>query len=111
MRLAPLVILCGLATSAGAYPDTSLIRRQIRVHLREIRACYEKALVKEPKLEGRVVATFTIGKTGAVTASKAEGLPAIDGCIAGVIRTIKFPPSPPSKGFINVSYPFVFQPR
>ncbi len=110
MRLAPLAILCGLAASAGAHPDTSLIRRQIRVHLREIQACYAKALVKEPTLQGRVVATFTIGKTGAVTASTAEGLPAIDACIAGVIRTIKFPPAPPSKGSINVSYPFVFHP-
>lgn len=111
MRLTSLAILCAATATAAAYPDTSLIRREIRAHLREFHACYTKALADNPKLEGRVVATFTIGPTGAVTRSTAEGLPGVDACVAAVIRTLKFPPSPPSKGPINVSYPFVFQPR
>ncbi len=111
MRLLSVAILCALAASAGAYPDLSPIRREIRAHMREFRACYEKALESDPKLEGRVVAKFTIGQTGAVTQSTAEGLPGVDACVARVISKLTFPPAPRSKGSIAVSYPFVFQPR
>jgi len=107
----PVLILCALAASAAAYPDFSPMRREIRAHNREFRACYERALEKDPKLEGRVVAKFTIGQTGAVIESTAEGMPPIDACVAGVIAKLKFPPLPKSKNAITISYPFVFQPR
>jgi len=111
MRLTPVAILCALAATATAYPDLSPIRREIRAHMRQFRACYDKALEKDPKLEGKVVATFTIGKTGTVTESKADGLPGVDACVAAVIARLTFPPAPASKGFITISYPFVFAPR
>lgn len=111
MRLVPLAIVGVLASTAAAYPDKSLIRRQIRIHMAEFRACYTKALEKDPKLEGKVTAIFVIGTTGKVIDSKASGLPGVDTCIANEIRRIKFPPSPASKGPITINYPFVFQPR
>lgn len=111
MRLLPVAILCALAATAAAYPDLSPIRAGIRAHTREVRACYEKALEKDPKLEGRVIARFTIGPTGAVVESTAEGMPAIDACIARVISKLTFPPPPPRKGSITINYPFVFAPR
>lgn len=74
------------------------------------RACYEKALVKNPKLEGRVTAAFTIGAKGTVIASKADGLPGVDECVAKEIWKLRFAPLPGSKGSVNVVYPFVFQP-
>jgi len=110
MRLGPLVVICALVATAGAYPDTSLIRREIRVRMGQFRACYEKELAKHPDLKGSVVATFTIGATGAVTESSATGIPVVEDCVAGVIRAIKFPPPPGSKGSIRVSYPFSFSP-
>ncbi len=111
MRLLPVAIFCALTATAAAYPDKSPIRAGIRAHMREFRGCYEKALEKNPKLEGRVTAKFVIGGTGAVVESTAEGMPAIDACIAGVISKITFPRPPASKGAITIIYPFTFAPR
>ncbi|MEO7092442.1 MAG: AgmX/PglI C-terminal domain-containing protein [Polyangiales bacterium] len=111
MRLLPIAILCALGASAAAYPDFSPLKREIRAHMRELRGCYERALQKNPKLEGRVVATFLIGPGGKVVESTASGLPGVDACVASVISRIKFTAPPKSKGTIRVSYPFVFQPR
>ncbi|MBL9016011.1 MAG: AgmX/PglI C-terminal domain-containing protein, partial [Myxococcales bacterium] len=84
------------------------IRRAIRAEMGRFRFCYEKALLKDPKLEGKVVAKFTIGAKGDVVEATAEGMPAIDACIAGVIKTIKFPAYGSA---MVVSYPFAFAPR
>lgn len=111
MRLAPLAVVCALAAAAGASPDPSVIRREIRAHMADLRACYAKALEKDPKLEGKVVAVFVIGATGAVTESTASGLPGVDACIARVIGRLKFPPPPAAKGPVKISYPFLFRPR
>ena len=108
MRIAPLAVLCLLAATAAAYPDKSPIRRAIRAQMGRFRGCYEQALLKDPKLEGKVVAKFTIGVKGDVVESTAEGMPAIDACVAGVIKTIKFP----AYGSVMiVNYPFAFAPR
>lgn len=111
MRLLPVALVCAFAGSAGAYLDNSLIRREIRAHMREFRACYTAALKKDPKLAGKVTAVFVIGTTGAVVESRASGLPGVDTCVAREISKIKFPPAPKAKGTIQISYPFVFQPR
>jgi hypothetical protein len=108
MRLAPVAVVCLLAATAGAYPDKSPIRRAIRAEMGRFRACYERALVKDPKLEGKVVAKFTIDAKGNVADATAEGMPPIDACIAGVIKTIKFPAYGST---MVVSYPFAFAPR
>lgn len=111
MRLLPVALVCFLAVPAGAYPDTSLIRHEIRAHMRAFRGCYTAALAKDPDLAGKVTAVFVIGATGDVVESTASGLPGVDACIAREIAKIKFPPAPKSKGPIRISYPFVFQPR
>jgi len=108
MRLAPVAVVCLLAATAAAYPDKSPIRRAIRAEMGRFRACYEAALAKNPTLEGTVVARFTIGAKGDVVESTAEGMPAIDPCVARVIKTIKFPAY---GSVMQVSYPFAFAPR
>ena len=110
MRLGPLVMICALAATAGAYPDKSLIRREIRIRMGKFKVCYEKELAKQPGLKGTVVATFTIGATGVVTESSATGMPGVEECVANVIRAIKFSPPPGSKGSIRINYPFAFSP-
>ena len=108
MRLAPLAVVCALVTVASAYPDKSPIRRAIRAQMGRFRACYENALLKDPKLEGKVVSKFTIDAKGAVVEVTTDGMPAIDGCISDVIKTIKFP----AYGSVMVvNYPFAFAPR
>ena len=79
------------------------------MHTAEVRACYDKELARHPGLEGKVIATFTIDAAGAVIDSKATGLPVVADCVAGVIRTLRFPPN--GKGSVVVNYPFVFTPR
>lgn len=111
MQLAPLAVVCALVSAAAAYPDKSPIRREFRAHLPQFRACYEKGLEKDPKLEGTVSVKVTIEQTGGVVEATSQGLPPIDACIAGVARTLKFPPMPKGKGPILVSYPLAFAPR
>lgn len=103
-----MAVVCLLAASAAAYPDKSPIRRAIRAQMGRFRACYEAALVKDPKLAGNVVAKFTIDVKGDVVESTAEGMPPIDRCIADVVKTIKFPAY---GSVVKINYPFAFAPR
>jgi hypothetical protein len=109
MRLAPLALICAAVTSAAAYPDMSPIRREIRVHMAQFRGCYERALLKNPKLEGRVTAKFSIIANGDVADASAEGMPEINGCITDVVRTLKFPAG--YRKVIQINYPFEFRLR
>ena len=108
MRLAPVAVVCLLAATAAAYPDKSPIRRAIRAQMGRFKSCYEQALLKDPKLEGTVVAKFSVGPKGDVVESTASGMPAIDACIAGVVKTIKFPAY---GNVVQINYPLAFAPR
>ncbi len=104
-------ILTIIAIAAGssvatASLDKDLIRGRIRTRNAEYRACYEAALKKDPKLEGKVVVTFVVEKDGKVSTVKSEGMPAIDACIARAIAKIRFPSN--TRGSITVNYPFLF---
>lgn len=109
MRLAPFVLVCLLATTAQAHLDNNLVRGRIRARMIDFRACYEKELVNHPKLEGRVVASFKIDRSGRVRESTATGLEGVKDCVAAVIRTIEFPPN--ARDDIQVTYPFEFAQR
>lgn len=109
MRIGVPVLVCAMATTAAAYPDMSAIRHEIRMHIPQIRKCYDAALSKDPKLEGTVQATFTLDRTGKVIESTATGLANVDACVAATIRKIRFPAN--AKGDIVIHYPFVFRPE
>ncbi len=96
--------LCAVASASSL--DKSIIQKPIRAKLPAFRACYEKALEKDPKLEGRVSVTFVIGKSGRVREATATGLPLVNACMENVMKTIVFPQSP--SGNITVNYPFAF---
>ncbi len=102
------LVLGGAAVVDASSLDKSLIRKPIRAKLPQIRACYEKALEKDPKLEGKVVVKFVIGKDGKVSESSGTGLPVVADCVANVVKTIAFQPNMPEPA--TVSYPFVFSP-
>jgi hypothetical protein len=87
--------------------DKSIVRRYIRRHLNEIGYCYEKELLAHPNLGGDVKVMFFIGPTGAVQSSSGTGFDdAVGSCLAGVVKTIEFPP--PGDGGVQVNYPFHF---
>ena len=102
-----LVLVTVVASSvATASLDKDLVRGRIRAHNAEYRACYEAALKKDPKLEGKVVVKFVVEKDGKVSSAKSEGMPAIDDCISRAIAKIQFPSN--TRGSFTVSYPFTF---
>jgi TonB family protein len=98
----------GQSSSAGSL-DKNIIRRIIRSHIASIKRCYERQLLVDPGLAGKVVARFTIGANGDVVASSASGLhPNVDSCVTRVIRRMRFP-KPKGGGVVKVSYPFIFR--
>lgn len=100
-----LVVLGGL--------DRAIIDQVIRNHMNKIRYCYQKELVKDPRLKGKVIIRFIIKNDG--TVSKAEvksselGNATVDNCVNERFYHMVFPP-PTGGGQVIVSYPFNFAP-
>ncbi|MDC0671567.1 VIT domain-containing protein [Nannocystis radixulma] len=92
--------------------DRDLIRRVVRAHVAEVRACYEQGLQRDPNLRGRVSLDIRIDGHGAVdSASVAEDTltdPNVGTCIAAAVRRWRFPGNP--GGLVTVRYPFVLEP-
>jgi len=105
-------IMTGVVSSQGVL-DKEIIRRIVRRHLNEVKYCYEQALAKQPKLDGRIVMKFTIAGTGQVIASFVQsstlGSPAVEMCVANAVKRWDFP-APSGGGLSMVSYPFTFSP-
>jgi len=97
----------GTPTATGDL-DKDVIRRVIRSRMGLVRACYERELVRDAKLAGRVDLEFTIGADGAVSKAKATGLPKVSDCVVRQVQALKFPP-PKGGGVVNVRYPFTFK--
>ncbi|MFN0251950.1 MAG: AgmX/PglI C-terminal domain-containing protein [Kofleriaceae bacterium] len=92
----------------GGDLDRSIIRRYIRQNIDKISYCYEKKLLAKPGLGGTVSVQFLIAGNGSVQASSGTGLDGeVAGCVAGVIKNIKFP-APANGGNVQVNYPFNF---
>jgi hypothetical protein len=93
--------------------DKEIIRRIVRRHLNEVKYCYDQALVRKPKLDGRLVAQFTIAGTGQVIASVKQsstlGDLGAEMCVVNAIKRWEFP-APNGGGLAIVTYPFTFSP-
>jgi len=93
--------------------DRTTIKKVVQQHKGEIRKCYEKRLLKNPRLSGKVVMRWTIGKTGAVTRATVKldtiAKPGVSQCVQGVFKSMVFP-APRGGGICIVSYPFRFTP-
>jgi outer membrane biosynthesis protein TonB len=86
------------------------IQAVIRPRLSQFRYCYEKELIRDSKLAGRLDVGFTIGPDGSVIDTKTEGFPneLVAQCVAQVMMSMKFP-APKGGGQVVVSYPFIFR--
>jgi hypothetical protein len=106
-------VIAGQASVRGSL-DKEIIRRIIRLHLNEVRYCYETELVRRPGLSGRVSVQFTIAATGQVMASWLESTTVndarVEGCIVQAVRRWEFP-KPSGAGITIVSYPFNLAPN
>ncbi len=97
----------GTATVKGSVPP-EVISRIVRANFGGLRLCYETALQRDPNVHGKVVVTFTIDHTGAVTAATASGFdPTVDTCIAQRFKTLQFPAP---ADIVQVTYPLDFEP-
>lgn len=92
--------------------DKDAIRRVVLANIRQIKACYEKGLNKDPGLYGKITIQWSIGSGGKVleagvknsTMNNAE----VENCSVARLKTWKFP-EPPVNEVAVVSFPFVFQ--
>lgn len=89
----------------------SVIAKIIADHMGQVRYCYEKELVRNPKLRGKISTNFIIGLRGSVTSARVKKTSmnnaAVERCVLGVIRRLPFPK--PGGGIVEVSYPFLFR--
>jgi outer membrane biosynthesis protein TonB len=92
--------------------DKDIVRRIVRAHINEIRACYSAGLLEQPTLTGKVVVDFTIAADGLVDASNVAETELADAsvgeCIAEAVMKWKFP-KPAGGGEVRVRYPFLLE--
>jgi len=92
--------------------DKSLIAAVVQSNIGQIKHCYERQLIVDPNIFGKVVAGWTIDKNGAVSVSSVKKTTmnnkAVENCIAGKIKNWNFP-KPKGGGQVLVSYPFLFK--
>jgi hypothetical protein len=99
------------ATGGTGTLSADAVRATVGRALGGIKACYERALRRNPTLGGRVSVVFTVGGGGRVVSASATNntvAPEVGTCIVGRIRSLRFPP--PQGGNVTFSYPFFFQP-
>lgn len=93
--------------------DKNIIRRIVRAHINEVRACYNQGLNRNPNLRGRVAINFMITSTGKVGTSVVQSSTLKDrsvaNCIAKAVKRWKFP-KPRGGGNAIVTYPFTLNP-
>lgn len=91
--------------------DRAQIAAVVNKHIAEIRHCYEKNLINDPSLNGKIQVEWTINPDGTVAGVKTlfssmKGGD-VNGCIGGRIREWQFP-RPKGNGYVIVNYPFMF---
>ena len=92
--------------------DKNVIRRVIRKNINQVKYCYEKELVKNPGLGGKVVIRLVIAADGRVQKAEVKSTTMnnkiVEKCIAWAVRRFKFP-KPKGGGLVIVNYPFIFK--
>jgi hypothetical protein len=100
----------GVSPTLSGRLAPELIVKTIRQSSDKYRECYEAGLKRDPKLEGRVVVRFVIGRDGQVTRATTgtdTTLPdaKVTECVVRHFRDLQFPL--PEGGIVTVAYPLV----
>ena len=84
----------GTASARGSL-DKEIIRGVVRLHMGEVKECYERELPGNPGLSGRAEVQFTIAATGQVVASVLQsstlGNARVENCVVQAVRGWEFP--------------------
>jgi len=95
--------------------NREVVRRVIYVHVNQIRYCYQQALLRQPKLAGRLSLHFEITPAGQVQdlfiGETSMQAPELMQCISDTVQSWAFPPTPYYAGVVRVIYPFVLRPK
>lgn len=92
--------------------DKSLIAAVVQANIGQIKHCYERQLIVDPNIFGKIVAQWTINKDGLVSTTGVKKTTmnnaSVENCILGKIKNWEFP-KPKGGGQVVVSYPFLFK--
>lgn len=87
------------------------VRTTVMRHENEVRACYNRALVRDRTASGRVVMSFRIAPDGTVPAAVVSSTQIrdarLDRCMTRAVKRWTFPVPPQSRP-TTVNYPYVF---
>jgi hypothetical protein len=110
-RAKPPKVVAGAASVNGRLPP-EVIQRIVRANFGRFRFCYEKGLVNQPTLQGRINVKFVIDLDGSVqkAANGGSNLPnqAVVTCVVQGFESLIFPK--PEGGVVTVVYPLTFEP-
>jgi len=91
--------------------DPGVVSKEVKRRIGAIKACYERALKRNPALSGKVVLYWTITEAGTVSSIDVEqdtlNDSEVTNCIKTLVKGWRFPR--PAGGSVDVSYPFLFQ--
>jgi TonB family protein len=103
-------ITSGITTVRGSL-DKEIIRRVVRLHMNEVKYCYDQELVRKAGIEGRVSIQFVISPMGQVLSSVLQsstmGNVSVEKCVVDAVKRWEFP-KPVGGGIAIVAYPFNF---
>lgn len=97
--------------ATGGRLSRAQIAKVVAAGTAEVQRCYERELIKQPKLQGKIVFDWVIATSGRVDSSRVRSSTLnsdkVAGCIGRVIKSWRFPK--PIGGSVKVTYPFRFQ--
>ncbi|PID38587.1 MAG: hypothetical protein CSB49_04800 [Proteobacteria bacterium] len=97
--------------ATGGVLSRAAIQKVVSRHMHKVQACYERQLLTNPGLSGKVVFDWVISPSGSVGSARQTSSSlrsaAVSTCILREIRRWRFPK--PVGGSVNVRYPFVFR--
>jgi len=91
--------------------DKGLIDAVVKQHMAQIRYCYQRQLVRQPELEGKISMQFVIASDGSVSKARVKssslGSQEVGSCLQDRFLQLHFP-APTGGGIVLVTYPFMF---
>jgi hypothetical protein len=103
----------GAPVTRGGILDAAAVQRVVSAHLAAIQGCYERQLLKDPGLQGKITFDWDVAPSGSVSSARmvsstmGTGGSTVAACIVAEIRRWKFPS--PVGGTASVRYPFIFR--